>query len=99
MTKQESEETRTIFYGIHPKTFEVVSVYLTKGNSLHYSATNGASVHHPVLHGREPRAEIVVVWGLTDIISFPPFALGSDSYRRDLEELEAKAAEKRNPKT
>lgn len=92
---------RRIFYGINPTTFEVESVSRTRGGELHKWAKNGQLVTHAIhpSNRNDPRTEVIVVWHLTDVISFPAYMYDADAKKAAVAELERKAAEKRSATT
>jgi hypothetical protein len=92
LTKHQEGEIVEMFYGINPKTFEVDRVSLTRGGTLSRWNKNG-NYSHPVFKGRDARAEVIIVFGLTDIHSVSQVSFGSEYEKRILEELKTKAAE------
>jgi hypothetical protein len=92
-TKRENEETVEIFYGINPRTFEVDSVFLTRGGTLRKHGRDLATATHHILHGRDARTEIIIVWHLTDLVSFAPAMSGGEFAKEQLAELRLKADE------
>jgi hypothetical protein len=72
LTKRQKEETISTFFGINPKTFNVEMVSLTRGGTLRKWGPDATFVTHAILHGRQPKSEIITVWGLTDLIETYP---------------------------
>ena len=87
-TKRENAEIVEIYYGIDSATHEVVSVSRTRGGMLSRIGKFG-SVNHPIhpSNRNDPRTEVIVVWHLTDVISFPPFMRDSESTKADIARL------------
>lgn len=94
-TKQQESETVETFWGINPKTFEVECVSLTRGGMLRKFNADMIQSNHAVLFGRKPIHEVSIVWGLTDIISFPTIQDGSEYAKRGIAELKELAAKKK----
>jgi hypothetical protein len=96
LTNSQKNEIVEHYYGIDPTTHEVVSVSRTRGGTLLRMGRFG-SVNHPIHSSNKdnPRNEVVVVWSLTDIISFPPQFLHAEYAKRELAELKEKAAAQR----
>lgn len=86
--------TKTVYYGIDPKTFEVKRISLTNDNLLHYYGEHG-SYDHAVLRGRMPRNEVAIVWHLSDIIEVPAGFEDDDFEKRKVQDLRAKADSKK----
>jgi hypothetical protein len=93
MTRRKRDEVVSTFYGINPKTFEVEAVYVTRGRELQKWGKDATYHSHQIL-GRLPRTEIVVVYGLTELIEFPLFH-SEEEKQRKVQALEAKAAKMR----
>lgn len=95
LTKREAQQIVEVFYGIDPKTFEVERVSLTRDGVLHKYNRDGLHGTHAILHGRQARTEIIIVWHLTDLISFP-VGLDDDEYRKSrIAEMGALAEQKK----
>ena len=94
-TKYQHEETITTFYGINPTTFEVERVSLTRGRTLKKWTKDAAFMTHPIPPGRQPKNEIVIMWGLTELIEVLPHESYSEGTKRKVDELRAKAKEMR----
>jgi hypothetical protein len=92
-TRQQNEETVTVYYGIDPKTFEVARVPLTRGGTLSRMGKEAMQEFHQVTRGRNPQSEVVIVFGLTDIVSVPIQLEESAGTEQRITELRAKAAE------
>jgi hypothetical protein len=95
MTKREEGLIVESFYGIDPKTFEVERVSLTKGNDLRKMGRNLQSYTHSILHGRDPRTEIIIVWHLSDIISFREGVFTDEQIKEGVERLKVLAEERK----
>jgi hypothetical protein len=95
LTRKQEEETVSTFYGINPKTFRVESVSLTRGGKLRKWGPDATFATHHLAHGRQAITEIIIVWGLTDLIEIYPRLEDSESTRKKLEELRAIAEAKR----
>jgi len=80
------------FYGINKRTFAVESVSLTEGGVLRKYNQDMQVSEHPVLHGKSPQTEIVIVWHLTDLISFRQGFSNEKKVKEAIEGLKAKAA-------
>lgn len=91
LTKREKDATIETFYGINPKTFEVESVHLTKGGHLIKYGRDLQSYSHYIEHNRDPRSEVRIVFGLTDIISFRTGMSDAEHIKGKIAELRAKA--------
>jgi hypothetical protein len=83
------------FYGINPKTFRVESVSVTRGGTLRKWGPDATFATHHLAHGRQAKSEIIIVWGLTDLIEIYPQLDDSESTKQKLAELKAKAEAKR----
>src|SRR5262249_32889231 len=93
MTRRERDEVVSTFYGINRETFEVECVYVTRGRELQKWGKDATCHSHHTL-GRLPRTEIVVVYGLTELIEFP-LIHDKEERERKVQALEAKAAKMR----
>lgn len=94
MAKRASQdEIIESFYGINCKTYEVERVSMTRGRRLSKWGKDGHLETHQVALGREPKLEVVIVFGLSDVLSVPEIANGADWTKKRIDELEIKAAE------
>jgi hypothetical protein len=91
LTKHQKGEIVREFHGIVPKTFDVETVSLTRGGVLSKFSRDGNYHQHPVTGGRIPRNEVVIVYGLTDIIETTPQFSDAEYIKRKLAELQEKA--------
>lgn len=94
-TKPPKDEIIRIFYGINRKTVEVEWVSLTRGRILTRWGTSQRPHTHTILHGREARGEIQVVYDLMELIETSPQFRDDPDFKRKLEDLENKAARMR----
>jgi hypothetical protein len=92
LTEHEQGLTVETFYGINPTTFEIESVSLTKGGVLRKHGRDMQFHEHALLDGHSPQTEIVIVWHLRELISFPEGIFSEEEKARSLGELKAKAA-------
>lgn len=95
MTRRQEAEIVSTYYGINPTTFRVEGIGLTKTGTLVKFTEEGIAGTHQVMQGRSAKAEVHVVWGLTDVIEIPTILAGSTSARVVIEELESRAANMR----
>jgi len=93
--RQNQEEIVETFFGINPETFEVESVSRTRGGTLSRWGKGGSYYTHHIEHGRAAQSEVGIVFGLTDIFSVPEILINSEDIKKRVQELEAKAAEKK----
>ena len=95
--KRNDNEYVTAFYGIHVDTHEVASAWLTRGGTLHYTSPKGIPSSHYIMPGRSAESELLIVYGLSDLIQFPVGSMESEMVKKMIAELKAKAAERRAP--
>jgi hypothetical protein len=91
-TAQSDGEYIWAFYGINRKTFEVESVWQTRGGMLSYSNRNGHSYSHHIAKGRDAKSEVIIVFELTDIFEVPIALVGTEHTKLRIKELEDKAS-------
>lgn len=85
------DEIVTEYLGINPTTFEVEGVSEWRSGKLTKSRRDGMSQTSHVGPGRNVESEIGIVYGLTDIISYPVWMWDSASVKQQRQELQAKA--------
>jgi hypothetical protein len=86
LTKQQELEVTEHYYGIDPKSFEVVRVTYSRGGTMR--ATTGREHHY---RGPYPAKEINIVFGFDDIKSVAALWFRSDLERKIQNKLEEKA--------
>jgi hypothetical protein len=91
--KPSKDEITREFYGINPTTFKVESVSYTRGGTLSKWGAGGGYHSESVMHGRDPRAEVNIIYGLIEIEEFHPQYTTSERRKEIRDKLEAKAAE------
>lgn len=94
-TRKNQNEIVEHYYGINRETFEIESVSKTRGGTLSKSGKDGSYSTHHIIGDRQAKTEIVIVWGLTDIISFPAQFDGGEMTKRQMADLQAKADAKK----
>ena len=97
-TRQQQEEIVETFYGINPKTFKVESVSRTRGGTLTKWNEDAVPYSHHIEHGRDPKSEVLIVFGLIDIFGVPEFLVSSESTKMRINELKEKAGEMKRQK-
>jgi hypothetical protein len=95
LTRPGGEEIIETLYGINPKTFEVETVSLNRGGELRKSGKDVEPRTHYVAHARDPKSEVRIAFGLTNVFSVPQALVEQESTKRRVEELRKKAAEMR----
>ena len=92
VTNEEQGLIVETFYGINPTSFAIEGVSLTSSGMLRKYGRDMKVSEHPVLSGRSPQTEIVLVWHLREIISFREGVFSEEQRQRALELLKDKAA-------
>ena len=93
LTKGKGEEIFETLYGINPNTFEVETVSLSRGGELRKSGKDVELRTHCVAPGRDPKSEVRITFGLTNVFSVPQALVDQESTKRRVEELRKRAAE------
>jgi hypothetical protein len=93
LTRQKGEEIIETLYGINPNTFEVETVSLNRGRELRKSGKDVELRTHYVAPGRDPKSEVRITFGLTNVFSVPQALVDQESTKKRVEELRKKAAE------
>jgi hypothetical protein len=90
-TNRQKEETISIVYGINPQNFEVETVFVTRDGTIRKHGRRGLRTQ-VIAPGRQAHSEIATVFGLIDVFETHPQFGESESTRRKLHQLRAKAA-------
>jgi hypothetical protein len=93
LTRRKGEEIIETLYGINPNTFEVETVSLNRGRELRKSGKDVELRTHYVASGRDPKSEVRITFGLTNVFSVPQSLVDQESTKRRVEELRKRAAE------
>ena len=93
LRKRKGEEIIETLYGINPNTFEVETVSLNRGGELRKTCEDVELRTHYVATGRDPKSEVRITFGLTNVFSVPEALVDQESTKRRVEELRKKAAE------
>ena len=93
LTRLEGGEIIETLYGINPKTFDVETVSLNRGGELRKLGKDVEPRTHHVAHARDPKSEVRIVFGLTNVFSVPQALVDQESTKRRVEELRNRAAE------
>jgi hypothetical protein len=93
LTRQKGEEIIETLYGINPNTFEVETVFLNRGGELRKAGKDVELRAHYVAPGRDPKSEVRITLGLTNVFSVPQALVDQESTKRRVEELRKTAAE------
>lgn len=78
------------FYGINRETLEIESASVTRGGTLSKVTGDGYRSHH-IEHGRDARSEVIIVFGLIEIVEVHPTLTGDEQKRQIIEQLLRKA--------
>jgi hypothetical protein len=97
LTRRGGEEIIETLYGINPKTFEVETVSLNRSGELRNLGKDVESTHY-VAHARDPKSEVRIAFGLTNVFSVPQALVDQETTKRRVEELRKRAAEMREGK-
>jgi hypothetical protein len=90
-TRPGGEEIIETLYGINSKTFDVETVSLNRGGELRKLGKSGEP--HHLARGRDPKSEVRIAFGLTNVFSVPQALVDQESTKRRVEELRKRAAE------
>ena len=90
-TKAHQGEFVGTYYGVSQRTKRVEAVWKRRDGQLSKTLPNGVTTTHYVGPGRLDEAEIVIVWGLTDVFHVAVGSENSDWVKRRIAELQAKA--------
>jgi hypothetical protein len=71
LTKRKGKEIIETLYGINPNTFEVETVSLNRGGELRKTGKDVELRTHYVAPGRDPKSEVRITFGLTNVFSVP----------------------------
>ena len=93
LRKRKGEEIIETLYGINPNTFEVETVSLNRGGELRKTGEDVELRTHYVATGRDPKSEVRITFGLTNVFSVPEALVDQESTKRRVEELRKRAAE------
>lgn len=85
--KNKQDECTQILYGIHSTTFEVQSI------SVYRSGRMLGNRSHTPQQGKDARTEAAIVFNLGHIISITPILHDSADAKKQIEQLQKKAAE------
>jgi hypothetical protein len=91
-TTKKTDEYVRIFYGIHNKSYEFKSVWLTRGGTLSSTNSNGQHSSYKIGHAHDAKNVVANVFGLTDVLDVSIAMIENTSFKKRLEELEAKAS-------
>ena len=86
------DEIVTEWLGINPQTFSVERVSEWRSGKLTKSRPNGTSYTHSMSSGRHAENEIVIVFGLLELRSYPVHLWNTDTPKRIQADLEEAAA-------
>ena len=98
LTRRGGEEIIETLYGINPKTFEVETVSLHRGGELRKLGKDVEPRTHHVAHARDPKSEVRISFGLTNVFSVPQALVDQESTKKRVEELRKRAAEMKEGK-
>lgn len=93
LTSREGVEIIETLYGINPKTFDVETVSLNRGGELRKLGKDVEPRTHRMAHARDPKAEVRIAFGLTNVFSVPQALVDQEVTKRRVEELWKRAAE------
>ena len=97
LTKAQQRETTQVYYGINLSTCDVELVFLHRDGSLTNHSASPST--HYVFGGRAVETEILLVWHLGHLISFPPGMEQQPWTKEEITNLRAKAAQMKLEKT
>jgi hypothetical protein len=90
-TRKNNDEITHEFYGINSTTFAVESVSLTRGGTLSKMTLDGYR-SHIIPAGRYPRSEIMLVFGLVELVEVNLQFEIDEQKKRLVDDLPRKAA-------
>ncbi len=93
MTQKKQNEYVDVYYGIHMGTFEVMSVWVTRGGKMSCGAHT-----HTIMPGRNIVSELIIVFNIADAVSIRPEDLQKDFAKQIKADLEIKAQEMKKAK-
>jgi hypothetical protein len=86
-----NDEITEFFYGINLKTFAVESVSKTRGGRLSKSLPDGTVYSQMIAPGKDAQSEVVIMFGLTDVVRIPAIFWSSEFATNERQKLEEKA--------
>lgn len=91
MTKQAAREYTYVYFGINRDTWQVETAYQTRGGTLELWRDD-VRLTAPLGMGRMAESECRIVFGMADVRWLPISQQDSETAKRWLDELKAKAA-------
>jgi len=89
--QQGFDEFITIFYGLNPKTFDIETVWQTRGNMLLRKVEGTRLRRRRMPYGMRPHDAAALMYGLTDVLPIPVAAHDSEPSKMKIAELRRKA--------
>jgi len=88
-----NSEIKSYIYGIDPETFEIKSVSVTNDGKISISTANNPMGRTEQTHGKNPKDEVAIKFGLIRIFEVPIILLDSDSTKQRIKDLKELAAD------